>query len=148
MQPLHAYPNDDTLKSWLPAVGPERAIRAWPWHSIQDAGGVLAFGSDWPVVTLSPWPGLQNAVTRQTTDGEPKGGWIPSERISLADAIKGYTLNAAFAGHREKTEGSLEPGKLADLIILSQNVFEIDPHHLVNTKVVMTIVAGRVVYEQ
>jgi predicted amidohydrolase YtcJ len=148
MQPLHAYPNDDTLKSWLPAVGPERAMRAWPWHSIQDAGGVLAFGSDWPVVTLSPWPGLQNAVTRQTTDGEPKGGWIPSERISLADAIKGYTLNAAFAGHREKTEGSLEPGKLADLIILSQNVFEIDPHHLVNTKVVMTIVAGRVVYEQ
>ena len=91
---------------------------------------------------------MQNAVTRQTTDGEPKGGWIPSERISLADAIKGYTLNAAFAGHREKTEGSLEPGKLADLIILSQNVFEIDPHHLVNTKVVMTIVAGRVVYEQ
>jgi predicted amidohydrolase YtcJ len=148
MQPLHAYPDDDTLKSWLPAVGPERATRAWPWHSIQAAGGVLAFGSDWPVVTLSPWPGLQNAVTRQTTEGEPEGGWIPSESINLADAIKGYTLNAAFAGHREKTEGSLEPGKLADLIVVSQNIFEIDPHHLVDTKVVMTIVGGRVVYEQ
>ena len=148
MQPLHAYPNDDTLKSWLPAVGPERATHAWPWRSIQAAGGVLAFGSDWPVVTLSPWPGLQNAVTRETTDGEPKGGWIPSERITIADAIKGYTLNAAFAGHREKTEGSLEPGKLADLIIVSQNVFEIDPHHLVDTKVALTMVGGHVVYEQ
>jgi predicted amidohydrolase YtcJ len=148
MQPLHAYPDDDTLKSWLPSVGPERATRAWPWRSIQAAGGVLAFGSDWPVVTLSPWPGLQNAVTRQTTDGEPQGGWIPSESISIADAVKGYTLNAAFAGHREKTEGSIEPGRLADLIIVSQNLFEIDPHRLVDTKVILTMVGGRVVYEQ
>ena len=148
MQPLHAYPDDDAFKSWLPAVGPERATRAWAWHSIQAAGGVLAFGSDWPVVTLSPWPGLQNAVTRETTEGEPKGGWIPSERVSLADAIKGYTLNAAFAGHREKTEGSLEPGKLADLIMVSQNVFTIDPHHIIDTKVVMTMVGGRVVYQE
>ncbi|MGH9514826.1 MAG: amidohydrolase [Terriglobales bacterium] len=148
MQPLHAYPDDDTLKSWLPAVGAERAMRAWPWRSIQAAGGVLAFGSDWPVVTLSPWPGLQNAVTRQTQEGEPQGGWIPSESISLEDAIKGYTINAAFAGHREKTEGSLEPGKLADLIILSQNIFDVDPHRLVDTKVTLTMVGGRVVYEQ
>ena len=147
MQPLHAYPDDDTLKSWLPAVGTERGTRGWAWHSIQAAGGVLAFGSDWPVVTLSPWPGLQNAVTRETTEGEPKGGWIPSERISLADAIKGYTLNAAFAGHREKTEGSLEPGKLADLIVVSQNVFEVDPHDLGKTKVTLTMVGGRVAYK-
>ena len=108
---------------------------------------MLAFGSDWPVVTLSPWPGLQNAVTRETTEGEPKGGWIPSERISLADAIKGYTLNAAFAGHREKTEGSLESGKLADLIVLSQNVFGVDPLELVKTKVALTMVGGRIVYK-
>lgn len=148
MQPLHAYPDDDVFKSWLPAVGPDRGSRGWAWHSIQASGGVLAFGSDWPVVTLSPWPGLQNAVTRQTTAGEPQGGWIPTERISLADAIKGYTLNAAFAGHREKTEGSLEPGKLADLLMVSQNVFTIDPHRIVDTKVVMTIVGGRVVYEE
>jgi predicted amidohydrolase YtcJ len=91
---------------------------------------------------------LQNAVTRQTTEGEPDEGWIPSQRITLADAINGYTLDAAFAGHREKTEGSLEPGKLADLIIVSQNVFEIDPHHLVDTKVELTMAGGRVVYEQ
>ena len=147
MQPLHAYPDDDTLKSWLPAVGAERGGRGWAWHSIQASGGVLAFGSDWPVVTLSPWPGLQNAVTRETTEGEPKGGWIPSERISLADAIKGYTLNAAFAGHREKTEGSLEPGRVADLIIVSQHVFQVNPLELGKTKVTLTMVGGRVVYK-
>jgi predicted amidohydrolase YtcJ len=146
MQPLHAYPDDDTLKSWAPNVGPERAQRGWPWHSIQAAGGVLAFGSDWPIVTLSPWPGLQNAITRQTTDGEPEGGWIPSERISLTDAIKGYTLNAAFAGHREKTEGSIGPGKLADLIVVSQDLFKTDPLKIAATKVLLTMVGGRVVY--
>ncbi len=146
MQPLHAYPDDDTLNAWAPNVGPERAQRAWAFHSIQAAGGVLAFGSDWPVVTLSPWEGLQNAVTRQTTEGEPKGGWIPSERISLADAIKGYTLNAAFAGHREKAEGSLEPGKLADLIVVSQDLFKVDPMKISETKVLLTMVGGRVVY--
>jgi predicted amidohydrolase YtcJ len=147
MQPLHAYPDDDTLKSWLPSAGRERAQRAWAWHSIQAAGGVLGFGSDWPVVTLSPWAGLQNAVTRQTTAGEPKGGWIPSERISLADAIKGYTLNAAFAGHREKTEGSLEAGKLADLIVVSQDLFKVDPLRIGETKVLLSMVGGRVVYK-
>jgi predicted amidohydrolase YtcJ len=146
MQPLHAYPDDDTLKAWAPNVGPERAKRAWVWHSIQAAGGVLAFGSDWPVVTLSPWAGLQNALTRQTTEGDPKGGWIPSERIGLADAIKGYTLNAAFAGHRERSEGSLEPGKLADLIVVSQDLFKIDPMKIVDTQVMLTMVGGRVVY--
>jgi predicted amidohydrolase YtcJ len=146
MQPLHAYPDDDTLKAWAPNVGPERAQRAWAWHSIQAAGGVLAFGSDWPVVTLSAWEGLQNAVTRQTTEGEPKGGWIPSERISLADAIKGYTLNAAFAGHREKTEGSLEAGKVADMIVLSQDVFKIESSKIGATKVLLTMVGGKTVY--
>jgi predicted amidohydrolase YtcJ len=147
MQPLHAYPDDDTLKAWAPNVGPERAQRAWAWHSIQAAGGVLAFGSDWPVVTLSPWEGLQNAVTRQTTEGEPKGGWIPSERVSLEEAIKGYTLNAAFAGRREKTEGSLEIGKVADLIVVSQDVFKIDPLKIGETKVLLTLVGGRLAFK-
>ncbi len=146
MQPLHAYPDEDALKSWQPSVGAERAQRAWAWHGIQAAGGVLAFGSDWPIVTLSPWPGLQNAVTRETTEGQPKGGWIPAQRISLAEAIKGYTLNAAFAGHREKTEGSLEPGKLADMIVVSQDVFKVDPLKIGKTRVLLTMVGGHVVY--
>ena len=107
---------------------------------------MLAFGSDWPIVTLSPWPGLQNAVTRQSTAGEPPGGWLPSERLSLEDAIKGYTINAAYAGHREKAEGSLEPDKVADLIVVSQDLFKVDPAHLRDTEVLLTMVGGRIVY--
>jgi hypothetical protein len=146
-QPLHAYPDDDTLKIWARDVGPERAQRAWVWRSIENTGGRLAFGSDWPVVTLNPWPGVQNALTRQTTEGDPPGGFVPSERISLEDTIKAYTLGAAFAGRREETEGSLEPGKLADLIVLSQDLFKIEPNKIAKTEVLVTMVGGRVVYQ-
>jgi predicted amidohydrolase YtcJ len=147
MQPLHAYPDEDTLRVWAGNVGPDRASRAWVWNSIAKSGGRLAFGSDWNVVTLNPWEGLQMAVTRQTTEGKPDGGWMPEQRVTLAQAVEGYTLGAAYAGRREKTEGSIEPGKLADLIIVSQNIFEIDPHTIAQTKVEKTIVGGRVVYQ-
>jgi predicted amidohydrolase YtcJ len=147
MQPLHAYPDEDTLRVWAGNVGPDRASRAWVWNSIAKSGGRLAFGSDWNVVTLNPWEGLQMAVTRQTTEGKPEGGWMPEQRVTLAQAVEGYTLGAAYAGRREKTEGSIEPGKLADLIIVSQNIFEIDPHTIAQTKVEKTIVGGRVVYQ-
>jgi predicted amidohydrolase YtcJ len=146
-QPLHAYPDEDTLQIWARNVGPERAQRAWVWRSIENTGGHLAFGSDWPVVTLNPWPGVQNALTRQTIEGDPPGGFVPQERISLADTIKAYTLGAAFGGRREKTEGSLEPGKLADLIVLSQDLFKIEPGEIAKTEVLLTMVGGKVVYE-
>jgi predicted amidohydrolase YtcJ len=147
MQPLHSYPNNDTLDVWARNIGPQRASRAWVWKSIAEDGGQLAFGSDWPVVTLNPFNGIQTAVTRQTSEGLPKDGFVPSQRLSVAEAIRGYTLGAAFAGFREKTEGSLEPGKLADLIILSQNLFQIDPHMIDKTKVLATVVGGRVVFQ-
>jgi predicted amidohydrolase YtcJ len=146
-QPLHAYPNEDTLDIWSRNVGPERTQRAWAWHSIESTGGRLAFGSDWPVVTQNPWPGVQNAVTRQTTEGNPPGGFVPRERISLEDAVKAYTLGAAYAGHWEKTEGSLEPGKVADLIVISQDIFEIEPTEIGKTEVLLTMVSGKVVYQ-
>lgn len=146
MQPLHAYPDDDILQVWARNMGPERAQRGWAWQSIARKGGVIAFGSDWPIVTLSPWPGLQSAVTRQTSDGQPKQGWIPSERMALPDAIRAYTLGAAFAGHREQSEGSIRAGKLADLIVVSQDLFHIDPLRIGETKVLLTMVGGRVVY--
>jgi predicted amidohydrolase YtcJ len=145
-QPLHAYPDEDVLRIWSGNIGPERAQRGFAWRSVANAGGALAFGSDWPIVTLNPWPGVQNAVTRQTTAGDPPGGWLSKERISLDDAIKGYTLGAAFAGHREKTEGSLEPGKVADLIVLSQDLFKIEPSGIAKTEVLLTMVGGKVVY--
>jgi predicted amidohydrolase YtcJ len=147
MQPLHAYPNDNILKVWARNVGPERAQRAWAWRKIADSGGRLAFGSDWPVVTINPWPGVQNLLTRETTDGKPQGGWLPQMRITLPEAIEGYTLGAAFAGRREKTEGSLEAGKLADLIVLSQDLFQVVPNRIGQTEVLLTLVGGKVVYE-
>jgi predicted amidohydrolase YtcJ len=147
MQPLHSYPNADTLDVWARNAGPDRASRGWSWKSIADAGGRYAFGSDWPVVTLNPWDGLQTAVTRQTREGKPEAGFVPSQRLTVAQAVEGYTLGAAFAGRRDKTEGSLEKGKLADLIIVSQNIFEIDPHKISETKVRTTIVGGKVVYQ-
>jgi len=147
MQPLHSYPDADTLDVWARNAGPDRASRAWAWKSISDAGGHLAFGSDWPVVTLNPWEGVQTAVTRQTSEGKPDAGFVPEQRLTVAETVRGYTLGAAYAGRREKTEGSIEPGKLADLIIISQNIFEIDPHRLAETKVLTTIVGGRVVYQ-
>jgi predicted amidohydrolase YtcJ len=147
MQPLHSYPDADTLDVWARNAGPDRASRAWAWKSISSDGGHLAFGSDWPVVTLNPWEGVQTAVTRQTAEGKPDAGFVPEQRLTVAETVRGYTLGAAYAGRREKTEGSIEPGKLADLIIVSQNIFEVDPHRLAETKVLTTVVGGRVVYQ-
>lgn len=147
MQPLHSYPNSDTLDVWARNAGPDRASRAWAWKSIADGGGHLAFGSDWPVVTLNPWEGIQTAVTRQTSEGTPAAGFVPEQRLTIEQAVDGYTLGAAFAGRREKTEGSLEVGKLADLIVVSQNIFDVNPHKIGATKVITTILGGRVVYQ-
>jgi len=147
MQPLHSYPDSDTLNVWARNAGPDRASRAWAWKSIADGGGMLAFGSDWPVVTLNPWEGIQTAVTRQTAGGTPVNGFVPEQRLTVEQAVEAYTLGAAFAGRREKAEGSLEVGKLADLIVISQNIFDINPHKIGATKVATTILGGRVVYQ-
>jgi hypothetical protein len=147
MQPLHSYPDDDTLNIWARNVGAERASRPWVWRSIQAKGGALAFGSDWPVVTLNPWRGVQTAVTRQTSEGNPPEGFVPQQRLSLEDTIRAYTLGAAFAGRREKSEGSLEPGKLADFILLDQDLFKIEPSEIGKTEVLFTIVGGKMVYQ-
>ena len=147
MQPLHATPNRDILDVWAVNVGPERAQRAWPWHDILAGGAHLSFGSDWPVVTLNPWPGVQILLTRQTPEGTPAGGWHPNESLTLPQAIEGYTMGGAFAARRDKTEGSLEAGKLADLIIISQDLFKVEPNQIGKTQVMMTMVGGKVVYQ-
>jgi predicted amidohydrolase YtcJ len=147
MQPLHAYPDADTLDVWARNIGSERAERAWLWKSIADKGGRYAFGSDWPIVTLNPWQGVQMAVTRQTVEGKPVGGFVPSQRLTVAQAVESYTLAAAYAGRREKTEGSVEVGKVADLIMIDRNIFEIDTRNIGETNVLTTIVGGKIVYE-
>lgn len=146
-QPLHAEPNVDTTNVWTRNAGPDRASRGWTWQSVSKTGGRLAFGSDWPVVTLSPWYGMQTALTRQTLDGKPEGGWLPQERVSLEQAIEAYTLGAAYSAHRETREGSLEEGKLADLIVLDQDLFKIAPSEIHKTKVLLTMVGGKVVFQ-
>ena len=147
MQPLHSYPDADTLDVWARNLGPERASRAWIWESIAEQGGSYSFGSDWPIVTLNPWEGVQTAVTRQTEDGKPAGGFVPSQRLTVAQAVRGYTIGAAYAGRREKTEGSIETGKVGDVIVIDRNIFEIDPHGIGKTKVAITIAGGKIVYE-
>jgi hypothetical protein len=145
-QPLHAEPNEDTLDVWARNAGPERTSRAWCWQAVAKSGGRLAFGSDWPVVTLNPWHGVYNALTRQTQDGHPPGGWLPEQRLSLEQTIESYTLGAAFAGHRETSEGSIEAGKLADLVILDRDLFKTPASEAYRAEVDLTMVGGKVVY--
>lgn len=147
MQPLHTTPNENIFNVWVKSVGTERAKHAWPWRDILSGGAKLCFGSDWPVVTLNPWPALQMLLRRTTPEGTPEGGWLPEQGLTLEEAIYGYTLGGAIASKREDKEGSIETGKLADIIIISQNLFEIPPDQIGKTEVLMTIVGGKIVYQ-
>lgn len=146
-QPLHANPEPGWIGSWIKNAGPEREQRAFAWKAVLDGGGRLAFGSDWPVVTIDPWPGLQVAVTRQDLEGRPGGGWLPQHKVSLPEAVYAYTMGGAYAMHRDRDEGSLTAGKLADLIMVSPDIFEIDPHRIAETKVLLTMVGGKIVHD-
>jgi len=145
-QPYHCYPESNLVEIWARNVGHERLPYSFAWNDIRRHGARLTFGSDWPVVSLSPWIGLQNAVTRQTDDGQPAGGWVGAQRVTLPQAIRAYTLDAAYAEFEDRRKGSLRPGKLADIIVLSQNPFEISPLKIRETKVLLTIVGGRIVH--
>ncbi len=148
MQPLHAYPGANLEAIWGRNVGPARMPNSFPWQGIAREGGRLNFGSDWPVVTLDPFEGIQNAVTRQRTDGTPTGGWVPEQRVTLDQALAAYTRDAAWGQFEEGIKGTLTPGKLADMIVLSQDLFKISPLDIHKTKVVLTVVGGRVVHEE
>lgn len=126
-------------------IGPERAKTAYAFHSLLSAGVILAFGSDWPVVPISPIMGIYGAVTREPLDGSRPGGWVPQQKISVAEAVRAYTIGSAFASFDDQIKGSLRPGKLADLVILSDDIFSIDPDKIRDVKVEATIVGGRLV---
>src|SRR5947208_4016728 len=143
MQPYHAI--DDGR--WAePRLGHERARYSYAWRSFLDHGVTLAFGTDWPVAPLDPMPGVYAAVTRATLDWKNPGGWIPEEKITLPEAIEAYTMGAAFAEFQEREKGSITPGKLADMVIVSDNIFELKPEAIRNAKVKTAIVGGKVVY--
>ena len=147
MLPLPSKLDVSTMEVGPHTIGGDRASSGWAWKSIADAGGHLAFGSDWPVVTLNPWEGIQTAVMGQTMEGKPEADSVREQRLTVVQAVEAYTSGAAFAGHHEKTEGSIEIGKLADLIIISQDIFNISPHKIAQTKVLTTIVGGRLVHQ-
>jgi predicted amidohydrolase YtcJ len=144
MQPYHAIDDGRWAQKRL---GAERIHYAYDFRSLLDSGATLAFGSDWPVAPLEPLMGIYAAVTRRTLDNRNPDGWIPEQRISVADAVHAYTVGSAYAQFDEKSKGSLEPGKLADLAVLSQDIFQIDPVQIENTHVDLTIFDGRVIYE-
>src|SRR6185369_16032064 len=124
MQPYHAIDDGRWAERRL---GPVRIKSSYVFRSRLDAGATLAFGSDWYVAPLSPILGIHAAVTRQTTDVQNPRVWLPEQRITVEEAVRAYTASAAYAEFGEKAKGSLEVGKLADVVALSQDIFQIDP---------------------
>jgi hypothetical protein len=145
MQPYHAIDDGRWAESVL---GPERIHSSFAWKSLLNAGTTLAFGSDWPVAPLDPLIGIYAAVTRRTLDGKTPEGWIPEQKISVAQAVHAYTMGAAYAEHQEAIKGSIEPGKLADLVVLADDIFTIAPEAIASTRIDMTLFDGRIIYER
>jgi hypothetical protein len=144
IQPSHCI---DDMR-WAEArIGRARSAIAYDFRSFADAGARLAFGTDWYVEPLDPMLGLYAAVTRQFPDGTPEEGWFPEERIPIERAIEYYTLGSAYAEFADARKGSLTEGKLADLVVLSQDVLTIAPRAILATRPVLTIAGGRIVYE-
>jgi len=145
VQPYHCI--DDGV--WAEKrIGPERLKYTYPFKSFLDAGVKLCFGTDWYVAPLNPLLGIYAAVTRRTLDGKNPDGWIPEQKITVEDAIKCYTLNSAYASFEEKIKGSIETGKLADLVVLSDDILSIDPVKIKDTEVIMTIFDGKIIYKK
>lgn len=144
MQPYHAI--DDGR--WAEAlIGPERIKTTYAFKSLLDANTTIAFGSDWPVAPAEPLQGIYAAVTRQTLDGKNPDGWVPEQKITVEQALIAYTKNAAFAAHEEGIKGTLEVGKLADFVVLSEDLMKIDPVAIKEVRVIATYLGGKKVYE-
>jgi predicted amidohydrolase YtcJ len=144
MQPTHQT-SDRTMAE--ARLDPPRLTGAYAWNTINRSGARLAFGSDFPVESPNPFPGLAAAVSRQDPNGVPPGGWRPEERVSFVQALSGFTRDAAYAGFAETRIGSLEPGKWADFIIVDRDVSSVDPQSLAATKVLETWVGGRLRFD-
>lgn len=143
VQPYHCI--DDSR--WAhKRVAPSVLQNTYPFRSLRSAGATLAFGSDWTVAPLNPLLGICAAVTRRTLDGSHPDGWYPEEKVSVEEALRAYTMGVAYAGFQEDRLGTLEVGKLADLVVLSDDIMAIDPAKIQDAKVVRTVVGGRTVF--
>ncbi|HEV2765595.1 MAG TPA: amidohydrolase, partial [Pyrinomonadaceae bacterium] len=145
MQPSHAISD----KRWAQdRLGEYRVLGAYSWHTMSAHNVPVAFGTDWPVEPINPYLGLFAAVTRQSTEGDPPGGWWPQERVSMMHAIRLYTAAGAYASFEEKEKGLIEPGMLADLVVHSRDLLTIEPDEILQTEPDITIFNGRVIYER
>jgi hypothetical protein len=145
MQPYHAI--DDGR--WAERViGPERSKTTYAFRSLMDAGARVAFGSDWYVAPPTPLEGIYAAVTRRTLDERNPGGWVPEQRVGVEDALRAYTAAGAFASFEEGEKGTLEPGRLADLVLIDQDLTRVPPETIRDAKVMLTVVGGQVVFER
>jgi predicted amidohydrolase YtcJ len=142
-QALFAYPDPSSLSVYVPTLGAERARRAMAFKSIDDAGAVQAFGSDWPVYSADVLRGIAAAVTRTTLEGTPAGGWEPQQRISADAALRHFTRDAAYAERAEQERGTLARGKAADFVVLSQDLLAVPPERIKDTKVLLTVLGGQ-----
>jgi predicted amidohydrolase YtcJ len=144
MQPYHAI--DDGR--WAEGrIGHDRASRTYAFRTFLDHKVRLAFGTDWDVAPLNPMYGLYAAVTRATLDGKNPNGWFPEQKLTVAEAVEAYTMGSAYAEFQDKEKGSITVGKLADLVILSDDIFKIDPVKIRDVRVLKTFVGGKMVWD-
>lgn len=150
VQPFHL---SDDMRWMEPRIGYERCKGAYAFKRLADSGALLCFGSDWPGTSASEYPinpllALYAATTRQTLTGRPKEGWFADQRLGIKEAIKAHTYNCAYSFFEEDVKGSIEPGKLADLVVLSKNLLEIEPKEVLSAEVLYTVVGGKIVYRK
>ena len=126
-------------------IGPERARTTYAFESLRRAGATLAFGSDWTVAPLSPVLGIYAAVTRRTLDGKMPGGWVPEEKVAVEEAVRAYTVNGAYAEFAEADKGTIQAGKLADMVVLDRDIFTMPPEEIAGVKVALTVFNGKIV---
>jgi predicted amidohydrolase YtcJ len=144
MQPYHAIDDGRWAEK---RIGKERAKTTYAFRSLLDSGATLAFGTDWTVAPLNPLLSIYAAVTRRTLDNKNPKGWVPEQKITVEEALRAYTTGSAYAEFQENVKGTITPGKLADLVILSGDIFTIDPNEIARVKVLVTIMDGAIVFE-
>jgi predicted amidohydrolase YtcJ len=145
MEPIHADPG--TMEVWTRAIGKDREPNSFNWAEMLKNNVNLVYSSDWPAcIDINPVRGIHVAVTRRTPEGFPENGWIPEQKISIAQAMKAYTYMGAYSSFEENLKGQIKPGQLADVIVFSQDLFTIDPMKTFETTVLLTVFDGKVIY--
>ena len=145
VQPYHAIDDGRFAER---RIGPERIKTTYAFRTFLDHGVRLAFGTDWDVAPLSPMWTIYAAVTRATLDGKNPGGWVPQQKLTVPEAVEAYTMGWAYAEFQETEKGSITPGKLADFVVLSEDIFQVAPADIKDVRVELTGVGGRVVYRR